>query len=220
MNKLIQLCDCVNLIKPGSTIMVGGFMGVGTPEGIVDALVLAGTSGLTLICNDTATEVKGVGKMVVNRQFAKIIASHIGLNRETGRQLTSGETMVELVPQGTLAERIHAGGSGLGGFLTPTGVGTIVEEGKQVIELDDKKYILEKPLRADVAILFGSIVDRSGNVYLSKTTRNFNPIMALAADTVIVEAQQLVEVGEIDPHLVMIPATVVDYIVEGGKSRG
>lgn len=220
MNKISQLSDCVNLIKPGCTIMVGGFMGVGTPEGIVDALVQAGTSGLTLICNDTGTETRGVGKMVVHKQFAKIIASHIGLNRETGRQLTAGETVVELVPQGTLAERIRAGGSGLGGFLTPTGIGTVVEEGKQIIEVDQKRYILERPLRADVAILHGSIVDKSGNVYLNKTTRNFNPIMALAADIVIVEAQQMVELGEIDPHLVMIPATVVDYIVEGGPHHG
>lgn len=220
MNKLIQLSECIKLIKPGMSLMVGGFMGVGTPEGIVDALVEAGTSGLTLICNDTATETKGVGKMVVKKQFSKVIASHIGLNREMGRQLTNTETEVELVPQGTLAERIRAAGAGLGGFLTPTGVGTIVEEGKQILKVDGQKYILEKPLRADVALLAGSIVDQSGNVYLSKTTRNFNPIMALAADIVIVEAEQLVPTGEIDPHLVMIPATLVDYIVKGGELLG
>ncbi len=220
MNKLIQLSECIELIKPGMTVMVGGFLGVGTPERIVDALVAAGTSELTLICNDTATETKGVGKMVVSHQFKKIIASHIGTNRETGRQMTAGKTEIELVPQGTLAERIRAAGAGLGGILTPTGVGTMVEEGKQTLEVDGRKYLLEKPLRADVALLVGSIVDRSGNVYLSKSSRNFNPLMALAADTVIVEAEQVVEVGEIDPHLVIIPATAVDYIVKGGAALG
>lgn len=217
MNKLISAEKAAELIKEGSTVMSGGFMGVGTPHTIVRALVEKGTKNLTLICNDTAFVDKGVGLMVSNKQFSKIIASHIGTNKETGRQLTAGETEVELVPQGTLAERIRAGGSGLGGILTPTGVGTVVEEGKTIIEQDGKKYILEKPLRADVAILHGSVVDKSGNVFHKKTTRNFNPIMALACDLVIVEAEELVEVGEIDPHLIMIPATLVDYIVEGDK---
>ncbi len=214
MIKTISMNECVSLIKPGMSIMVGGFMAVGTPEHIVNALVKSDVKDLTLICTDTATECNGVGKMVVNKQFSKIIASHIGLNRETGRQLTTGETDVQLVPQGTLAERIRAGGTGLGGFLTPTGIGTIVEEGKQIIEVNDNKYILELPLRADVALIYGSIVDKAGNVFIQKTTRNFNSIMALAADLVIVEATKLVEVGEIDPHLVMVPSTLVDYIVD------
>lgn len=197
------------------SLMVGGFMGVGTPENIVDALVESKVKDLTLICNDTSFVDKGVGKMVVAKQFSKIIASHIGLNKETGRQLTAGEVEVELVPQGTLAERIRCGGAGIGGFLTPTGLGTIVEEGKQVIEVDKRSFLLELPLRADVAILHGSVVDKSGNVYHHETTRNFNPLMALAADTVIVEVEKLVEVGEIDPHLVMIPGKIVDYMVLG-----
>lgn len=217
MNKFISAKKATEYIKEGSTLMVGGFMGVGTPHTIVRALVEKGTKDLTLICNDTAFVDKGVGLMVASKQFGKIIASHIGTNKETGRQLTSGETEVVLIPQGTLAERIRAGGAGLGGFLTPTGVGTIVEEGKTIIDEDGRKYILEKPLRADVAILHGSIVDKSGNVFHKKTTRNFNPIMALAAEVVIVEAEEVVEIGEIDPHLVMIPATLVDYIVEGEK---
>lgn len=216
MNKIFTVGECIKHIKPNSTLMVGGFMAIGTPEYIINALVENGVSGLTLICNDTATETTGVGKMVVKKQFTKIISSHIGLNKEAGRQLMSGETEVELVPQGTLAERIRAAGAGLGGFLTPTGLGTLVEEGKQIIKSDGNIYLLEKPLKADVAIIFGSIVDKSGNVYHSKTTRNFNPIMAMAADIVIVEAQKIVEVGEIDPHLVMTPATLVDYIVKGG----
>lgn len=213
MNKMCSIEECIRLIKPGSTLMVGGFMGVGSPHGIIDALVESGVSNLTLICNDTSMTDYGVGKMVVQKQFSRIIASHIGLNRETGVQLMSGETEVELVPQGTLAERIRAGGAGLGGILTPTGVGTTVQEGKRVIEIDGKEFLLELPLRADTAIISGSIVDESGNVFHAKTTRNFSPLMALAADTVIVEAEKIVKVGELDPHMVMTPATLVDHIV-------
>jgi acetate CoA/acetoacetate CoA-transferase alpha subunit len=217
MSKLISVNEATNYIKDGVTLMVGGFLGVGTPNTIIQALVDKGVKDLTLICNDTAFVDKGVGKMVVNKQFSKIIASHIGTNKETGRQLTAGETKVELVSQGTLAERIRAAGFGLGGILTPTGVGTIVEDGKRIIEQGGKKYILERPLRADVAILHGSVVDKAGNVFHKKTTRNFNPIMAMAADIVIVEAEEVVDIGEIDPHLVMTPATLVDYIVKGEK---
>ena len=217
MAKQITAREAADLVRSGQTVMVGGFMGAGTPEGIVDALVEAGTADLTLVCNDTAFIDTGVGKLVANKQFSHIIASHIGTNKETGRQLTAGETKVTLVPQGTLAERIRAGGAGLGGFLTPTGVGTVVEEGKKKMEVEGKTYLLEKPLRGDVALLHGSMVDRAGNVFHAKTTRNFNPIMALACDTVIVEAEKLVEVGNTDPHLVMIPAALVDYIVEGGE---
>jgi len=217
MNKIISMEECISYIQPGSTLMVGGFMGVGSPHGIIDALVSNNIRNLTLICNDTCWETYGVGKMIVNKQFSKVISSHIGLNKESGRQLTTGETEFELVPQGTLAERIRAKGAGLGGVLTPTGVGTIVEDGKRIIEIDGKKYILELPLGADVAILAGTKVDKAGNVYHAKTTRNFNPLMALAADLVIVEAEELVEVGEIDPHLVMTPATLVDFIVQGGE---
>ena len=216
MNKIIGMYECVRHIPPGSTLMVGGFMGVGSPHGIIDALAKSGISNLTLICNDTSWEDYGIGKMVVNKQFSKVISSHIGLNKESGRQLTAGETEFELVPQGTLAERIRAGGAGLGGILTPTGVGTIVQEGKRVIEVDGRKYLLELPLRADVAILAGTKVDKAGNIYHAKTTRNFNPLMALAADIVIVEAEELVETGDLDPHLVMTPATLVDFIVMGG----
>lgn len=213
MNKILLMDECVRLIRPGTSLMVGGFMGVGSPLGIIDALAETDVSNLTLICNDTSMEEFGVGKMVVKKQFSKIITSHIGLNKETGKQLMAGETVIELVPQGTLAERIRAGGAGLGGFLTPTGVGTVVQENKQVIEVTGTKYLLELPLRADTAIIAGTVVDKSGNVYHAKTTRNFNPLMAMAADVVIVEAEKLVEVGELDSHLVMTPATLVDHIV-------
>ena len=215
MNKIISVEESISHIKPGDTIMAGGFLGVGSAHKIIDALVKKGIGDLTLVCNDTANEQTGVGRMVANKQFRKIITSHIGTNKESGRQLMAGETEIELVPQGTLAERVRAGGAGLGGVLTPTGVGTMVAEGKQIIEVNGKEYILEMPLRANVAIIFGSIVDKAGNVFHSKTTRNFNPLMALAADIVIVEAEKIVEVGEIDPHLVMTPAPLVDYIEEG-----
>jgi acetate CoA/acetoacetate CoA-transferase alpha subunit len=215
MNKVISLEEALSHIKDGMTIMVGGFLACGTPCKIIDALAESGIKNLTLICNDTSYPDNGVGKMVINKQFKKIIASHIGTNPETGRQLNEKETDVQLNPQGTLAERIRCGGAGLGGFLTPIGIGTIVEEGKEKITVDGIEYLLEKPLKADVALILGSIVDEKGNVYYNKATKNFNPMMATAADTVIVQAERLVKVGEIDPNDVMTPGLFVDYIVKG-----
>ncbi|CDF57797.1 acetate CoA-transferase subunit alpha [Thermobrachium celere] len=217
MNKIKTIDEVMEFIKDGQTIMFGGFLAVGTAENIVDAIVKKGVKDLTIICNDTAFVDKGVGKLVANKQVKKVIVSHIGTNPETGRQMNAGEIEVELVPQGTLAERIRAYGAGLGGVLTPTGLGTVVEEGKTIIEVDGKKYLLEKPLKADVAIIKGSKVDKKGNVWYSKTTRNFNPIMAMAADLVIVEAEEIVEVGEIEPENVVTPHILVDYIVKGGE---
>lgn len=202
-------------IKDGMTIMIGGFMGVGTPEFIIDAMVERNVKDLTIIANDTSFPDRGLGKLVVNKQVKKVIASHIGLNPETGRQMNNGELIVELVPQGTLVEQIRCGGAGIGGFLTETGVGTIVEEGKQKIKIGDKEYILELPLRADVAIIGGSVVDKQGNVFYNASTRNFNPIMAAAADTVIVGAERIVEVGDIEANHVMTPGIFVDHIVGG-----
>ena len=201
-------------ISDGMTVFIGGFLGVGTPEKIIDALVAKGVKDLTVIGNDTGFPDRGIGRLVVNNQVKKVIASHIGTNPETGRRMQTGEMEVELAPQGTLAERVRAGGNGLGGILTPTGIGTIVEEGKEIITVDGKKYILEKPLRADVALLNGSVVDELGNVIYAKTTKNFNPMMATAADTVIVFAEKLVKVGEIDPDHVMTSRIFVDYIVK------
>lgn len=215
MNKLKGLDEVLGLIKDGQTIMFGGFLGVGTPEKIIDAIISRGIKNLTIICNDSAFPDKGVGKLVVSKQVKKIIASHIGTNPETGRQMNSGEMEVDLVPQGTLIERIRAAGAGLGGILTATGLGTIVEEAKDIIEVDGRRYLLEKPLKADIAILSGSVVDKKGNVWYNKTTRNFNPIIATAADIVIVEAERLVEVGEIEPENVMTPHIFVDFIVRG-----
>ncbi|HOM43655.1 MAG TPA: 3-oxoacid CoA-transferase subunit A, partial [Bacillota bacterium] len=201
-------------IKDGMTVAVGGFIGAGTPEKLVDAVIAKGIKDLTLICNDTAFPDKGVGKWVVNRVVSRIIVSHIGTNPETGRQMNAGELKVELVPQGTLAERVRAAGAGLGGILTPTGIGTVVEEGKEKITVNGKEYLLELPLKADVALLKGSIVDKKGNIYYKKATRNFNPLMATAADLVIVEAEKIVEVGELDPTDVMTPSIFVDVITQ------
>lgn len=213
-NKLVSMEEAVSHVKDGMTVFIGGFLGVGTPEKIIDALVAKGVKDLTVIGNDTGFPDKGIGRLVVNNQVKKVIASHIGTNPETGRRMQTGEMEVELAPQGTLAERVRAGGNGLGGILTPTGIGTIVEEGKEILTVDGKKYILEKPLRADVALLNGSVVDELGNVIYAKTTKNFNPMMATAADTVIVFAEKLVKVGEIDPDHVMTSRIFVDYIVK------
>ena len=213
-NKLVSMEEAISHVKDGMTVFIGGFLGVGTPEKIIDALVAKGVKDLTVIGNDTGYPDRGIGRLVVNNQVKKVIASHIGTNPETGRRMQSGEMEVELAPQGTLAERVRAGGNGLGGILTPTGVGTIVEKGKEVLTVDGKKYILEKPLRADVALINGSVVDELGNVIYAKTTKNFNPMMATAADTVIVFAEKLVKVGEIDPDHVMTSRIFVDYIVK------
>ena len=215
MEKVISVEKASEMVKDGMTIMVGGFLGVGTPITLVDALVGKGIRDLTLISNDTAMPKVGNGKLVVNKQLKKAIVSHIGTNPETGRQMITGELSVELIPQGTLAERIRCGGAGLGGFLTPTGVGTVVDEGKQRLFLDQKAYLLELPLRADVALLSAHKADKFGNLVFRRSTRNFNPIMAFAADVVIVEAKQIVEIGEIDPDEVMVTGVVVDWIVKG-----
>ncbi|WP_425446177.1 acetate CoA-transferase subunit alpha [Dethiothermospora halolimnae] len=217
MNKLISVEEAVEHIKDGMSVMIGGFLGCGSPHKIIDALEKKGTKDLTVIGNDTGFPDVGIGKLVVSKQVKKIIASHIGTNPETGRQMNEKETDVELVPQGTLAERVRAGGSGLGGFLTPTGIGTIVEEGKEKIKVNGEEFLLELPLKADVALISGAKVDKKGNVYYNKSTRNFNPLMATAADIVIVEADEIVEVGEIDPNDVMTPSIFVDYIVGGEK---
>ncbi|ALC88569.1 hypothetical protein AM500_01245 [Bacillus sp. FJAT-18017] len=217
MSKVITTEEIPALFKDNMTIMAGGFMGVGTPERLVAGILESGVKDLTLICNDTAFVETGVGPLVVNKRFRKIIASHIGTNPETGRQMIAGETEVELVPQGTLAERVRAGGAGLGGVLTPTGVGTVVEEGKQKLAVDGREYLLETPLRADVAILKAYKADKAGNLVYHRSARNFNPLMALAADLVIVQVEKLVEIGEIDPDEVVTPGILVDKILVSGR---
>lgn len=214
--KVLNYDEVVELIKPGMTVMIGGFLGVGTPEGIIDKIVEKGIGDLTVIGNDTAFEDRGIGKLVKNRLCKKVIVSHIGTNPETQRQMIAGELEVELVPQGTLAERVRAGGAGLGGILTPTGVGTIVENGKQVIEIDGKKYLLELPLKADVALIKAKKCDYFGNLVYNLTATNFNPLMAMAADMVIVEVEEIVPVGAIPPDEVKTPGVLVDYVVVSG----
>ncbi len=218
MNKLISVDEAVDMIKDGMTIMVGGFLGCGNPHKIIDKLVEKNVKDLTLICNDSSFPDYGVGKLVVNHQIKKLIASHVGTNPETGRQMNAGEMEVVLVPQGTLAEQVRAGGAGLGGILTPTGVGTVIEEGKQKITVDGVEYLLEKPLKADVALIAGQKVDKFGNIVYFGATRNFNTLMATAAETVIVEASEIVEVGDLDPNDVVTPGIFVDYIVDGGAN--
>lgn len=214
MNKVVSVTEAVELIKDGAVLMVGGFLAGGSPNQLIDGLVEKGVKDLTLINNDTSFVDRGVGRLIVHDQVKKAIVSHIGTNPETGRKMLAGEIEVELVPQGTLAERIRAGGSGLGGVITPTGVGTIVEEGKQKITLNDKEYLIELPLRADVALLQAEVADEKGNLMFEKANRNFNPLMALAADLVIVQVKKIVPVGSLDPNLVMIPGEVVDYLVK------
>ncbi|MDK2919133.1 MAG: acetate CoA/acetoacetate CoA-transferase alpha subunit [Candidatus Petromonas sp.] len=217
MSKVKSIEEAVSLIKDGMTVMVAGFLGVGTPESIVDAMIERGIKDLTIISSDTAFPEVGVGKLIVNKMAKKVIASHIGTNPETGRQMNEGEIEVLLTPQGTFVEQIRCAGAGLGGFLTPTGLGTMVEQGKQKIKIENKEYLLELPLKADVALLKGAKVDKKGNIYYDKAARNFNPIMAMAADLVIVEAEEIVEVGQIEPNDVMTPGIFVDVIVKGDK---
>jgi acetate CoA/acetoacetate CoA-transferase alpha subunit len=214
MNKHISINESVAKIKDGMSVMIGGFMGNGTPENLMDALVAAGVKNLTVICNDTAFPNKGIGKLIDNKQIKKLIVSHIGTNPVTVDQMNAKELEVEFSPQGTLAERVRAGGAGLGGVLTPTGLGTVVAEGKPTLEIDGKTYLLEKPLRADVALLGANIGDKSGNLIFKGTSQNFNPIMATAADLVIAEIEELVEVGELVPETVHVAGIFVDYYVK------
>jgi acetate CoA/acetoacetate CoA-transferase alpha subunit len=202
-------------IPNGASLMMGGFMGVGTPERLVDELIRQGKRDLTVIANDTAMPGIGIGKLVSAGSLRKAIVSHIGLNPETQKKMLAGEIEVELVPQGTLIERIRAAGYGLGGILTTTGVGTVVEEGKRKLEVDGREYLLETPLRADFALVQAFLADYLGNLTYALTARNFNPVIAMAATTVIVCAEHIVPTGMISPDHVMTPAPLVDYLVAG-----
>lgn len=219
MKPIIGKDEAVKKIKDGAVVMIGGFLNA--PETLIDELVKANVRDLTVISNDTCFDNQGVGKLITNRQVKKMITCHIGTNPETQRQMLAGELEVEIVPMGTLVERVRAGGSGLGGFLTPTGVGTVIAEGKQEIEVNGQTYLLELPLRADVALIQASIADKAGNLVHKKTTKNWNPIMATAADVVIAEAQEIVETGQLDPDHVHTPGVFIQYLVasEGGRSH-
>ena len=211
MKNVVSAKEAVSLIKDGSTVMLGGFLSCGAPDELIDALVEQNTKELTLICNDTSFPQTDKGRLIVNKQAKKIITAHIGTNPESGRQMHDGELEVELVPMGTLIEKIRAHGAGLGGVLTPTGVGTDLEKHGKTVVIDDKKFIFEKPLGADFALIYGTKVDKFGNVAFYGTTRNLNTVMATAANTVIVQADELVDC--LEPNEVVIPGLFVDYIV-------
>ncbi len=216
--KVISAKEAGALVKDGDTVLIGGFMTNGTAKSIVNEVT---AKDLTVVCNDAGFPNEGTGRLLHNHQIKRLIATHVGLNKECGEQYNSGELDLKLQPQGTLAEQVRAGGAGLGGFLTPTGIGTIIAdssapttlEGKQIMEIDGKEYILEKPIRGNVAIIQGYVADEAGNVRYKGSTRNFNIPMASAADTVIVEVEKIVPAGEIGPNYVETPHIFVDYLV-------
>lgn len=220
MCKVKNVAEIVGMIPDGAVLMIGGFMGVGTPERLIDELVRQGKRNLTIIANDTARPDIGIGKLIGGRCVRRLVASHIGTNPETQRQMIAGETEVELVPQGTLAERIRAGGCGLGGVLTQTGIGTVVQDGKQTVDVDGEAYLLEKPIKADFALVKAKTADYYGNLTYSLTTRNFNPLMAMAAQMVVAEADDVMPVGAIAPDSVVTPSVVVDYLVSKERTNG
>ena len=214
--KSVSVEEAVAMIPNGASVMVGGFMGVGTPERLIDELVRQRKSELTIVANDAVVPGRGIGKLFDASLVATFTASHIGMNPKVQEQMMTGKVAVNLVPQGTLVERIRAGGCGLGGVLTPTGVGTIVEEGKQQIDVDGKRFLLETALRSQFALVHAFLADYLGNLSYALTARNFNPVMAMAADTVIVTADHIVPVGVIAPDHVMTPAPLVDYLIVNG----
>ena len=229
MAEFISINQAVDLIPNGASIMVGGFMGCGSPHKLLEVIAKKGISDLTVICNDAGmpngpdgSDYYGVAKLIHNRQVKKLIATHVGLNPEVAEQLNEGFLDLTCIPQGSMVEMIRAGGAGLGGILTPTGLGTIVEDAwhvHSVAEIDGKKYLLEKPLKADFALISGYKIDKAANIWYKGTTRNFNEVMATAADVVMAEADNLVEIGEIKPEDVVTSGVFVDYVV-GGERHG
>ena len=209
----ISVEEAIDMIPHGASLMIGGFMGVGTPERLIDELVRQGKRNLVVIANDAATPGRGIGKLIAAGLVTKVVASHIGLNPEAQRQMIAGKIGVDLVPQGTLIERIRAGGFGLGGVLTATGLGTVAEEGKRRIEVAGKSYLVEIALRSEFALVHAFLADQIGNLSYALTARNYNPVIAMAADTVIATAEHIVPVGVIAPDHVITPAPVVDYLV-------
>ena len=214
-SKVVSMEEVMSHVRSGMTVMIPGFVNCGVPETLIKAIIAAGYTDFNLISNNTSVQGRGIGLLVHENRIKHVTCSHIGSNKETVAKVVAGEIDVTFTPQGTLAERIRAGGAGIGGILTPTGLGTPMEEGKQIIEVDGKKYILETPLHADLALIHAWKVDKMGNCIFRHTARNFNSIMATAADLVIVEAEEIVEVGELEPDYIMTPGCLVDYIVQG-----
>lgn len=213
MAKIITKEEACSLIKDGSRVMFGGFLACGSAVGIIDLLATKDVKNLTLIANDTAYPDKSYGKLIANKQISKVIASHIGTNPETGKQMNNKEIDITLMPQGSLAECIRAAGAGLGGILTPTGLGTIVQENKQIINVKGQDYILEEAIHADVAIIYADCADKYGNLAYNGTTRNFNPLMAMASEITIVEVKEIVD-GCLDPNQIIVPSIFVNYMVK------
>jgi acetate CoA/acetoacetate CoA-transferase alpha subunit len=220
MHKAIALEDAVGKIPNGASLLIGGFMGVGSPHRLISELVRQGRKNLTVIANDTARPGVGIGRLIDAKAVSRLMVTHIGTNPETQRQMIAGDIEVELCPQGTLAERIRAGGYGLGGVLTPTGVGTTVAENKRQIEVDGKAFLFEAPIRADFALVGANRADYYGNLEYTLTARNFNPLMAMAGITVIAEATEIVPVGVIPPDAVVTPGVLVDHLVQREKVNG
>lgn len=212
--QIITAQEAASKIKDGMVLMIGGFMAAGSPKKIIDAIVASDVKDLTIVCNDTAFPDKGIGKLIAAKKVKKVIASHIGTNPLTIEQFNNKEIEVEFVPQGTLAEQVRCAGSGLGGVLTPTGVGTVVAEGKQIIELNGTPYLLETALKGDVALLGANLADQSGNLVYKGTTQNFNPLMAMACDLVIAEAEEIVETGQIPMENIHTQNIFVDFLVQ------
>ncbi len=220
MNKAKSIAEAVEMIPDGASVMVGGFMGGGTLHRLLAELVRQGRKGLTLISNDTARPGVGTGRLIDAGAVRRLHATHIGTNPETQKKMIAGEIEVELTPQGSFAERIRAGGHGLGGVLTATGLGTVVAEGKRTLEIDGRTFLLELPLRAEFALIAAYRADYLGNLEYELTGRNFNPVMAMAADTVIAEANDIVPVGVIPPDHVVTPHPLVDVITGGSMGYG
>ena len=213
-NKIITLDNAISQIKSGMTLMIGGFLGNGNPHRIIDGILKTSLNNFTIICNDTSMPEFGIGKLIKEKRVKKIITSHIGTNPLTGDQMNSGEIEIEFSPQGTLAERIRCGGAGLGGCLTKTGIGTVIAEGKKIINIEGVDYLLELPLRADISLICANIGDKKGNLHYKGTSQNFNPLMATASEIVIAEVNKLVEIGKLEPEMVHTQSIFVDYIID------
>lgn len=217
MAKIISAAEAAAMIKPGSRLAISGFLAVGAPETIIDAIIEQRIGNLHMIVIASDWENRGVGKLVVAKLVSSAQVSHLGTNKTIQAQMNAGEIQIELVPQGTLMERVRAFGAGLGGILTPTGLGTVVEEGKQIIQVDGKDYILEPAIPSDFALVKAWKADKMGNLIFRKTARNSNPIMAMAGSITIAEAEEIVEIGELDPELIACPGVFVNYVVQSAE---
>jgi len=217
MVQFIKAAEAVQFFQNKQTVMIGGFLDCGSPKLVIEELLKTNLGEWTLIANDTAYPESNRGKLICAGKIQKAIVSHIGTNPETVRKMNAGELEVDLEPQGTLAERIRAAGAGLGGILTPVGIGTDVARNKQIINVDGKEYLLEKPLHADIAIVYATYADHFGNLAFAGSTRNFNVLMPMAADIVIVEAENICD-EPLNPNNVVVPGIFIDYIIDGGQN--